>query len=213
MEQWYLSLVPLSLSRSRLPYQKNPRSRTNQIPWMISLGLWWNTTILPWNLTSHPIRRPSSYHHGRKGTHISVDNILLETTLENPDHRLVNLEVHHFPPASLEEVSLLRFSNKGATTQELPPSSPPSPSPSSADHWEEQPALTLPVVTHTECWCEKEDSGTCGYEYPNTPPTPPYIVLWEPGAFNLWCLCSYDHRFGTAVESVAALDKLYYIIE
>ena len=108
-----------------------------------------------------------------------------ETTLENPDHHLVNPEIHHFPPASLEEVSFSWFSSKGATTQELPPSSPPSPSPSSADHWEEQPALTLTVVTQTECWCEKEDICTCRYKYPNTPPTPPYIVLWEPGAFNL----------------------------
>ena len=41
-----------------------------------------------------------------------------ETTLENPDHRLVNPEVHHFPPASLEELSLSRFSSEGATTQE-----------------------------------------------------------------------------------------------
>ena len=41
-----------------------------------------------------------------------------ETTLENPDHRLVNPEVHHFPPASLEELSLSRFSSGGATTQE-----------------------------------------------------------------------------------------------
>ena len=62
-----------------------------------------------------------------------------ETTLEDPDHRLVNPEVHHFPPASLEELSLSRFSSEGATTQEqvderlldqdLHPSSPPSPAP------------------------------------------------------------------------------------
>ena len=118
-----------------------------------------------------------------------------ETTLENPDHRLVNLEVHHFPPASLEELSLSRFSSKGATTQEqvnerllyqdLPPSSPPSPAPSSAAHWEEQTAPTLPVIIQTDCWCEKEDICTCSYKYPDTPPTPPYIVLWEPGAFVL----------------------------
>ena len=118
-----------------------------------------------------------------------------DTTLENPDHRLVNPEVHHFPPASLEELSLSRFSSEGATTQEqvdeqlldqaLPPSSPPSPAPSSAAHWEEQPALTLPVIIQTKCWCEKEDICTCSYKYPNTPPTPPYIVLWEPRAFVL----------------------------
>ena len=118
-----------------------------------------------------------------------------ETTLENPDHRLVNPEVHHFPPANLEELSLPRFSSQGATTQEqvdkqlldqdLPPSSPPSPAPSSAAHWEEQQAPTLPVVTQTECWCAKEDICTCTYKYPDTPPTPPYIVLWEPGSFVL----------------------------
>ena len=118
-----------------------------------------------------------------------------ENTLENPDHRLVNPEVRHFPPASLEELSLSRFSSEGATTQEqvnerlldqdLPPSSPPSPAPSSAAHWEGQPALTLPGVIQTECWCEKEDICTCGYKYPDTPPTPPYIVLWEPRAFVL----------------------------
>ena len=41
-----------------------------------------------------------------------------ETTLENPNHRLVNLEVRHFPPESLEKISLSRFSSQGATTQE-----------------------------------------------------------------------------------------------
>ena len=111
-----------------------------------------------------------------------------ETTLENPDHHLVDQGVHHFPPANLEEIFLSRFNSEGATIQEhvdkqlldqdLPPSSPPSPSPGSADHWEEQPAPTLPVVTQTECWSEKEDICTCSYKYPNTPPTPPYIVLW-----------------------------------
>ena len=41
-----------------------------------------------------------------------------ETMLENPDYCLVNPEVYHFPPASLEEISRSRFSSEGATTQE-----------------------------------------------------------------------------------------------
>ena len=122
-----------------------------------------------------------------------------ETTLKNPDHCLVNPEVHHFPPASLEEISLSRFSSEGATTQELPPSSPPSLSPSSADHWEEQPAPTLPVVIQTECWCEKEDICTCRYKYPNTPPTPPYYGIGFKGSFkvnpiNVYKPCSNRRR-------------------
>ena len=110
-------------------------------------------------------------------------------------------EVHHFPPERLEDISVSRFTSASEPLvqeqepveerlldQDLPPSTPPSPSPpSSADYWEEEPEPTLPVVYRAECWCKNKeiDICTCGSRRPETPPTPPSVVLWTPGAYYL----------------------------
>jgi hypothetical protein len=109
------------------------------------------------------------------------------TTLENPDHNLVDPQVYHFPPETPtdpEVIELLEFREArnrpdpgpNPPISPLPPSSPPtSPSNSNTDGWGEP----NPLWGLNTCWCNKEvcDCGNC----PQTPPTPPSVVLWSPG--------------------------------
>ena len=109
-----------------------------------------------------------------------------ETTLENPDTNIVNPQIFHLPPDTPDDIDFVTRLNILETGDEsLPPSSPPSPrsspSPPAPDTdtdsgWGE-PANQW--ISNGVCWCSKEVC-TCGYR-PNTPPTPPSVVLWAPG--------------------------------
>jgi len=126
-----------------------------------------------------------------------------ETTTTNPDQRLINPRIYYFPPdhpssrnqeyanpriqVNAEELSeiLQEISEEGLASQreeELPPSSPPSDvpnqsTPSSRSGWD----LDNPLWNRQHsCWCEGKEICTCGFR-PDTPPTPPSVVLWAPG--------------------------------
>ena len=102
-----------------------------------------------------------------------------ETTLENPDHRLIDPQVYHLPPDTPDDPEILEFAEARAppplVETPLPPSSPTSISTESVDGWGEPNLWNGP----RRCWCAKEVCD-CGYR-PDTPPTPPSVVLWAPG--------------------------------
>ena len=115
-----------------------------------------------------------------------------DTSLANPDHSTVNPRLHQLPPEDPDDPELVelleaRFEQRAAQAQalpsllariqaeDLPPSTPGTPSaPPSNDGWGHS--------TNT-CWCNNE-CCTCGYR-PDTPPTPPSVVLWTPGQQHL----------------------------
>ncbi len=108
------------------------------------------------------------------------------TTRENPDQRLVDPTVYYYPPSEPTDVEILEFATARrqaeVSEEALPLSSPPSPTPTNpADGWGDD---TSPQWgSRTVCWCSKE---VCDCRYrPNTPPTPPSIVLWAPGQMYL----------------------------
>jgi hypothetical protein len=108
-----------------------------------------------------------------------------ETTLENPDNALINPLIYHLPPSAPTDPETLEFSEaliQRAQEQQqeppLPPSSPPSPSADSIGGTENPP-----WNSRAPCWCSKEVCD-CGYR-PQTPPTPPSVVLWAPGQNHL----------------------------
>ena len=102
------------------------------------------------------------------------------TTLKNPDHNLINPQIYHFPPETptdpevLEVLQFRAARNIPIPLSPLPPSSPPSNS--SLDGWGDPNPFWGP----SSCWCNKEVCD-CGYRRPDTPPTPPSVVLWSPG--------------------------------
>ncbi len=133
---------------------------------------------------------------GRELTFRWIDNIW-ETSLENPDQDLINPRVFHFPQEDLEEedpaylpprelpiVAAPVFTEPSRETlqveeqlleESLPPSTAPY-TPRSDVGWESTSQWgNVPSV----CWCNKEVCD-CGYR-PDTPPTPPSVVLWAPG--------------------------------
>ena len=95
-----------------------------------------------------------------------------ETTLENPDHSLINPRIHHLPPQQPANTQVLEVLEQ---EEALPPSSPPSTS-DSVSGWGDTPNIWASTGV---CWCNKEVCD-CGYR-PDTPPTPPSVVLWAPG--------------------------------
>ena len=159
---------------------------------------------------------------GRELTYRWLDN-RWEISLDNPDQRLINPRVFHFPQEDLEEEEptdlqrvftapeitepsrntfheqlreeirqeqaqelLLEESQEQLQEESLPvqeqlleESLPPSTAPytpRSDVGWESTSQWGfLPSV----CWCNKEVCD-CGYR-PDTPPTPPSVVLWAPG--------------------------------
>jgi len=118
-----------------------------------------------------------------------------ETTTTNPDQRLINPRIYYFPPdhpstrnqeyanpriqVNQEELSEVL---QEIIQEELPPSNPPSDvsnqsAPSSRSEWD----LNDPSWNRqSSCWCEGKEICTCGFR-PDTPPTPPSVVLWAPG--------------------------------
>jgi hypothetical protein len=119
---------------------------------------------------------------GRELTYKWINNVW-ETTLENPVPRLINPRIYHFPIEELDN----DFEERGPTRiqvltveeqlldESLPPSSLAIATPDSDIGWEEDTSQG----NRTVCWCGKEVCD-CGYR-PNTPPTPPSVVLWAPG--------------------------------
>ena len=120
------------------------------------------------------------------------DTEVWETTLQNCDN-FIDPEVFHHPPETPEDQELLEFAeaidlrNQETCTvataqipnpwsEDLPPSSPPSPSVSEVSGWNNS-NNQWPV--YCRCWCTKEVCD-CGFR-PDTPPTPPSVVLWTPG--------------------------------
>ncbi|KAI9431151.1 hypothetical protein H4582DRAFT_2085411 [Lactarius indigo] len=122
-----------------------------------------------------------------------------ETTLTNPDRNLVNPSNWHYPPSTSDDPELVSILNARETfrtppllrriTDRLPPSSPETEDESSDSDVSlhngdtNQPPSPNngwgPTLTSGPCWCSQEVC-TCGYR-PNTPPTPPNVVLWSPG--------------------------------
>jgi hypothetical protein len=113
-----------------------------------------------------------------------------QTNLANSE-QTVNPRVYQEPPEEPDDpelIELLEARTDPQATQalpsllariqadNLPASSPstPSPSPPSSDGWGH---------SINRCWCNNE-LCTCGYR-PDTPPTPPSVVLWKPGQQHL----------------------------
>ena len=114
-----------------------------------------------------------------------------ETILENPDPRLIDPVIHHLPPVQPSSPSYRTEPNQiepeelaeaiqTLEERELPPSEPPTPSESS---WGSD---FIPSWNRGNqvCWCEGKELCTCGFR-PDTPPTPPSVVLWTPGRHYL----------------------------
>ncbi|KAH9166536.1 hypothetical protein EDB89DRAFT_1910579 [Lactarius sanguifluus] len=104
-----------------------------------------------------------------------------ETTLNNPDHNLVNPRVYHQPPTDPNDPELVELLTARRTNPlsllarlSLPASSPETEETnnSSNSSWGEEPNVG-------PCWCTQEVC-ICGYR-PETPPTPEGVVLWSPG--------------------------------
>ena len=110
------------------------------------------------------------------------DSTSWEVTLENPDQSLVDPRIYHLPPDAPTDPEILEFAAARLPTNpsSLPPSSPPSLIGDSVSGWGDPPN---PWINRQSCWCEKEVC-TCGYR-PDTPPTPPSVVLWAPGSLYL----------------------------
>ena len=101
------------------------------------------------------------------------------TTLENPDHNLVNPQVYHFPPETLSDPEVLEILEFHEARNCPIPSFSPFP-PSSLDESVGSWGETNPVWGLSSCWCNKEVCD-CSYCCPDTPPTLPSVVLWTPG--------------------------------
>jgi hypothetical protein len=131
-----------------------------------------------------------------------------ETAIENSDYRLINPSIYHFPPEHPYSPRNQEFANNPRIHVEpeeltealvelfrqediaprnpsnsLPPSSPPNPStPDSNSGWGTNFAQSW--NREQNCWCEGRELCTCGFR-PDTPPTPPSVVLWQPGRHYL----------------------------
>ena len=104
-----------------------------------------------------------------------------ETTLRNPDPNLINPEEFHRPnlvPAPVATVAAATVRNEIESRPVLPrtpsPLPPSSPGTSVWNDWGVEPRYW----NTDRCRCKKEVCD-CGYR-PDTPPTPPNIVLWAP---------------------------------
>ena len=134
------------------------------------------------------------------------DTEVWETMLQNNDN-FINPEVFHYPPENPEDQELLEFAEAielcnqeiqaVATAQipnlwskDLPPSSPPSPSASEVSGWNNS-INQWPVYHHS--WCTKEVCD-CSFQ-PDTPPTPPSVVLWTETTIYLLENKSVDSPF------------------
>jgi hypothetical protein len=126
------------------------------------------------------------------------DNTPWDTTLQN-NQPVVNPGTYSLPPSQVDDPELLEFAeaiqeHTNQIAQEnssfnpfrfsppplkLPPSSPPSPSTSSINYWGDSPNIWCP----SKCSCRKEVCD-CGFR-PETPPTPPSVVLWAPRSDHL----------------------------
>ncbi|KAH9174269.1 hypothetical protein EDB89DRAFT_1904739 [Lactarius sanguifluus] len=104
-----------------------------------------------------------------------------ETTLNNPDHNLVNPRVYHQPPTDPNDPELVELLTARRTNPlsllarlSLPASSPETEETNNSSNsgWGEEPNVG-------PCWCTQEVC-ICGYR-PDTPPTPDGVVLWSPG--------------------------------
>ncbi|KAH9167823.1 hypothetical protein EDB89DRAFT_1909699 [Lactarius sanguifluus] len=104
-----------------------------------------------------------------------------ETTLNNPDHNLVNPRIYHEPPTNPNDPELVELLTARRTNPlsllarlSLPASSPETEETNNSSNsgWGEEPNVG-------PCWCTQEVC-ICGYR-PDTPPTPDGIVLWSPG--------------------------------
>ncbi|KAH9159875.1 hypothetical protein EDB89DRAFT_1915510 [Lactarius sanguifluus] len=104
-----------------------------------------------------------------------------ETTLNNPDHNLVNPRVYHQPPTDPNDPELVELLTARRTNPlsllarlSLPASSPETEETNNSSNsgWGEEPNVG-------PCWCTQEVC-ICGYR-PETPPTPEGVVLWSPG--------------------------------
>jgi hypothetical protein len=118
------------------------------------------------------------------------NNPVWEVTLENPDQNLINPRIHHLPQDTLDEelnstyvyTALTELNDLTISDREerllqedLPPSSGwTSRAPVSEIGWEDESSRNT-----ESCWCNREVC-MCGYR-PDTPPTPPSVVLWSPG--------------------------------
>ena len=101
------------------------------------------------------------------------------TSLENPDSNLINPRIYHLPPDQPNNPEIVEYArvifNRTRELETLPPSSQPlsttlvSSNSGAASQW----------GMGDTCWCNKEVCD-CGFR-PNTPPTPPSVVLWVPG--------------------------------
>jgi hypothetical protein len=131
-------------------------------------------------LASHANGHRLAITEGREYTYKWANNTW-ENTLENPDQRLVDPRILHLPPDAPSDPAIIDFANTRRFFEEeqLPPSSPPSPTTSdslatgwgvTSDQWNRT----------TSCWCSGKEICDCGYR-PDTPPTPPSVVLWAPG--------------------------------
>ncbi|KAH9179075.1 hypothetical protein EDB89DRAFT_1901127 [Lactarius sanguifluus] len=111
----------------------------------------------------------------------SWESATWETTLNNPDHSLVNPCVYHEPPTDpnnpeLVELLTARRANPLSLLAclSLPTSSPETEETNNSSNagWGEEPNSSM-------YWCTQEVC-ICGYR-PETPPTPDSVVLWSPG--------------------------------
>ena len=113
------------------------------------------------------------------------DSAFWETSLQN-NQPLVDPSIFHLPPVQPDDPEILEFAaaaqfreeerNRQVQVPSLPPSSPPTPSTSSVSGWGD---TSNQWNSRVPCWCKKEVCD-CGYR-PDTPPTPPSVVLWAPG--------------------------------
>ena len=123
------------------------------------------------------------------------DSSFWETSLQNHS-RFIDPEVFHQPPDTPDDPEIIEFADAIRIRNDeirqswlepppleegsLPPSSPPSIPTASVSGWGDT-ANQWPTYQH--CWCRKEVCD-CNYR-PDTPPTPPSVVLWAPGSSHL----------------------------
>ena len=121
-----------------------------------------------------------------------------DITLENPDSRLVNPRIYHLPlefDSGPSTSRLVSFRTPGNTflqelatlpveerllEEELPPSNIVEFTPPQSDNGWGTGVDTPWNLRSSSCWCENQEICTCNYR-PDTPPTPPSVVLWAPG--------------------------------
>jgi hypothetical protein len=127
---------------------------------------------------------PSSQLVITEGTELTYrwSRAIWETTLTNPDQSTIDPIFFHLPPENPDDPELVELLQARAPLPNLlsritlPPSSENTSENTaySPTHWTDQ--------NITRCWCE--ELCTCNFR-PQTPPTPPSVVLWTPGAHYL----------------------------